>query len=142
MVARQANAITQRSIRIEADKHVFEWGQRCLNVLSRASSLRLISEGQITEEAFRQERRELRATLFALTEEGALVFVKDGAGTNEPILAALRGVTDCLDGRRFEPPAADDYNTVRQPQNATIRQHTRAFMQGVQAKVGDEWLAG
>ncbi|WP_298362559.1 hypothetical protein [uncultured Litoreibacter sp.] len=139
LIAKQANTISKRSVQLEADKHIFEWGQRCLNCLSRASSLRLISEGQISEEEFRQERRTLRAALFALKEEGALFFEKERAETTDPALKALSAAVACLDGRSFEPPQADDYKDTRKPQNDQLRRHARQFIAAVQARVGNEW---
>ncbi len=141
LVARQANQITKRSIRIEADKHVFEWGQRCLNCLSRASSLRLTQDGHITDEDFARTRQALRAELFALKEEGELFFNKASERSDEPALLALYEVTRCLNGSKFRPPAADDYDQVRKPQNDAIRGQTRAFVRSVQEKVGTEWMA-
>lgn len=140
-IAFRANEIAGRSVRVEADKLVLEWAQRCLHCLSNASSLRLISDGQIEDDEFREQRRSLRAELFALKEEGALFFHKGQGEVLEPALAALDATTKCMDGRRFEPPKPGDYDAVRKVQNLEIRSQTRSFIQSVQARVGNEWLA-
>lgn len=138
-VAIKANVISTRSVQLEADKHIFEWGQRCLNCLSRISSLRLIPNGQIDDDEFRNERRLLRAELYALQEEGALFFEKAEESGIEPSLQALQEINRCLDGRKFEPPKPDDYDSKRKVQNNEIRKQSRLFIAAIQNRVGNEW---
>ncbi|GLQ35986.1 hypothetical protein GCM10007939_22700 [Amylibacter marinus] len=84
MIARQANSIAERSVGVEVDKHIFEWGQRCLNCASRISSLRMLPEDKLDDADFENEHRALYAELFALKEEGTLFFEKNQKDVSAP----------------------------------------------------------
>lgn len=139
-ISTQANSIAKRSVRLEADKHIFEWGQRCLTCLSKISALRLSDEKTIDATEFKEQRRTLKAQLIALKEEGRLFFEKGGDEISEPATFTLERVQECLHGAKFKPPKADDYLETRKPQNDEIRQQTRLFIEAIQSRVGDEWL--
>lgn len=140
VIAWKANDLAGRSVRVEVDKHVFEWGQRCLSCLSQASSLRLMSDTEIDTAEFKKRRREIRAEVFSLKEEGALFFIKNGqTAHSDPALDALHNVTFCMDGRKFLPPEKGDYDKIREPQNMELRKQSRRLIAAVQRRVGDEW---
>ncbi|MGR3393861.1 hypothetical protein [Pseudooceanicola nanhaiensis] len=140
-IAVTANRISSRSVRVEADKHVFEWGQRVLACLSAVSALRLTPEAEIGAEEFKRQRRALRSDLFALAEEGKLFFVKSDAEAADAngALLALSEISGCMHGRKYRPPQ-EMGNDERLRQNSTIRSHTRAFIRSVQDHVGSEWI--
>ncbi|MEM0977500.1 MAG: hypothetical protein AAGJ34_08195 [Pseudomonadota bacterium] len=140
-LAWKANTTSQRAVTIERDKHILEWGQRCLVVISQVVSLRLKSRETIELEEFNARRRAFKADLYALREEGTLFFLKDTDDYKEPCLVELWEITKSLDGRIFKyPEPGEEYSEQREPQMKKIRGHTRAFISAIQKKVGTEWL--
>ena len=139
-IALKANSLASRSVRVEVDKLIFDWGQRCLYQLSQASSLRLMSGNDISKTDFNTRRREIRAGIFALKEEGALFFVKSGndSGAN-PALDAMDKVANIMNGGSFKPSEGADFDSYRKPQNNVIRAQARRLIEAVQARVSDEW---
>ena len=138
MIARRANAIAERSVSVEVDKHIFEWGQRCLNCASRISSLRMLPEDKLSDEDFEEERRQLYAELFALKEEGTLFFEKDQKDVSTPCILALQKAVDCVRHDKFSPPKKGDFAT-RKANNNAMRDHIREFSSGIQTRVGGQW---
>ncbi|MCT8996811.1 hypothetical protein [Chelativorans intermedius] len=140
-LAREANQIATRSARVESDKLLLEWGQRTLECLSFASSLRIMDEVNISATDFDEKRRDLRARLFALKEEGILFFAKGTENAQSiPAICAISKVTDIMDGKTFHYPREGDWELSRRRQNNEIRAATRDFIKALQGRVGNEWL--
>ena len=138
MIAKQANRIAERSVGIEVDKHIFEWGQRCLNCASRISSLRMLPEDNITSEEFERERRTLYAELFALKEEGTLFFEKDQSEVSSACVTALHNAVDCVRHDKFTAPTKGDF-AKRKKANNELREHIRSFSSAIQSRVSNQW---
>jgi hypothetical protein len=78
-ISHNANVLSADAMQLEADKHLLEWARRVLAVYSSLVSLRQRKDTRIDPDAFDDRRRELRAELFALRDEGALYFpIEDG----------------------------------------------------------------
>lgn len=144
-ISTQANEIATQSantakdaVKVEVDKHIFEWGQRCLNCASRVSSLRMLPEGKMKEAAFDEERRLLYAELFALKEEGTLFFEKSQDKATAPCILALEGAIEQVKHDNFTAPEKGDYDE-RRATNNEIRSQVRRFSAAIQARVGTQW---
>ncbi len=130
--------LLERSVGVEVDKHIFEWGQRCLNCASRVSSLRMLPEDTLGDTDFEEERRQLYAELFALKEEGTLFFEKDQKDVFTPCIVALQNAVDCVRYDKFLPPKKGDFSKRKESNNA-MRDYIREFSAGIQGRVGSQW---
>lgn len=144
-ISTQANEIAEQSadtaleaVKVEVDKHIFEWGQRCLNCASRVSSLRLLEEGVMDESIFKEERRTLCAELYALKDEGSLFFEKAGEKDAAPCIAHLATALELMKYNVFLPPEQVD-KTTRYNANREIRTHVQEFRAAIQVRVGHQW---
>ena len=101
-------------------------------------ALRTLKKDDIDPKHFEQKRREHRASLFALKEEGLLFFRFSGkadAPDAPAALKALNGLTSLSDGRVFKIPTA----TYADDSVKELRTHVRAFIKDVQARLGSHW---
>jgi len=134
-----ANEISKQAIKLEADKHLIEWGQRVLCCSSSLVSLRTLKKGEISEAEFIGKRRDLRATLFALKEEGQLFFRFSGRFDETgcpPALKAVHDLTELTHGKTFKLPAETyDGEGVKE-----LRDKVRILINDVQARVSDHWM--
>ncbi len=144
-ISTQANEIAKQSantaleaVKVEVDKHIFEWGQRCLNCASRVSSLRMLPDGKMKEAAFDEERRLLYAELFALKEEGTLFFEKSQDKATAPCIVALEEAIEHVRHDNFTAPQKGDFKD-RQATNNEIRSQIRKFSAAIQTRVGTQW---
>jgi hypothetical protein len=137
-ISKQANSIAEKSVTIEVDKHIFEWGQRCLNCASRVSSLRMLPDGKMKDAEFEEERRLLYAEFFALKEEGTLFFEKTQSKPTAPCILALKDAIKYASYDKFLPPQADDAKE-RYASNNEFRKHVRKFSAAIQSRVGNQW---
>ena len=137
-ISTQANNIAKKSVDVEVDKHIFEWGQRCLNCASRISSLRMLPVGKMKDADFDEERRLLYAEFFALKEEGTLFFEKAQDKTTTPCILALKNAIKFVSYDKFLPPQDDDLNS-RLDSNNEFRTHIRAFSAAIQGRIGNQW---
>ena len=137
-ISKQANSIAEMSVTIEVDKHIFEWGQRCLNCTSRISSLRMLPEDKMEEADFEEQRRLLYAELFALKEEGTLFFEKNQDKATAPSILALKEAIKYVRYDKFAPPRAGD-SKERYDNNNEFRKHVRQFSAAIQSRCGSQW---
>ena len=135
-ISLQANTISERAIRVEVDRHIFEWAQRCLNCASRISSLRMLPEDKISDDDFESARRMLYAEMFALKEEGTLFF--DKSQTPTPCIKALETAISHVKHDVFLPPKTGDFEG-RKATNTAIRKSIRKFSSIIQSRVGGRW---
>ncbi len=138
-LADHSNQISKQAIRLEADKQLIEWGQRVLGCASSLVALRTLKQGEIDNDDFIQKRRELRATLYALKEEGQMFFRVSGNldGTETPpALKAIHELTELTHGKIFRLPTQDyDADGVRE-----LRRKVRAVISDIQGRVSDHWV--
>lgn len=138
-LADHANEISRQAVKLEADEQLIEWGQRVLCCASSLVALRTLKKGEIDNDEFIQKRRELRATLFALKEEGQLFFRGSGAVDGADIPPALKAVhelTELTNGKVFRLPSQDyDANSVRE-----LRTEVRTVIGDIQSRVSDHWV--
>jgi hypothetical protein len=137
-IAGNANDISERTSKLEADKHLIEWGQRVLSCSSSLVALRILKKNEIDEADFVKKRRDYRATLFALKEEGQLFFRFNGKLDAPDAPAALKAVhvlTELTDGKNFKLPSEIyDSGGVKE-----LRNNVRAFIKDIQSRVGNHW---
>lgn len=140
-LAWQANRLTARAVKVEADKLTLDWGRRVTECLSACVALRMLNPDALDQNAFRIERRALRARLFALLEEGRLFIghASDEEDRHDSLLA-LAEAAEFMDGRSFLLPEDGDYEDTRRPQIRLLRTALRRFTSGLQRSVGDEWV--
>lgn len=138
-LADHSNEISRQAIKLEADKQLIEWGQRVLCCASSLVALRTLKQGEIDGDEFIRKRRELRATLFALKEEGQLFFRVSGTLDNDDVPSALKAIhelTELTHGKIFRLPSQEyDGESVRE-----LRRKVRAVITDVQARVSDHWM--
>lgn len=137
-ISLQANMTAERAVNVEVDKHIFEWAQRCLNCVSRISSLRLLPENKMDDTAFEEERRVLYAELFALKDEGTLFFETSQNKATTPCITSLEEALKLVTYDVFCPPKKGDFDS-RRTINNSIRTHIRAFSAAIQSRVGNQW---
>ncbi len=138
-LADHSNQISQQAIRLEADKQLIEWGQRVLGCASSLVALRTLKQGEIDNEDFLRKRRELRATLYALKEEGQMFFRVSGNLDGmkiPPALKAIHDLTELTHGKIFRLPTQEyDADGVRD-----LRRKVRAVIDDIQDRVSDHWV--
>lgn len=139
-IAKQANKISGATLRLEADKLLIEWTQRTIRTLSGAVALRLLSEKHTTAAAFKEKRRDLRAEMFTLLDEGKVLLRQPNGSPLPPMLAALERACNALDGRTFEPPKEGDYDQCRAPKINILRQEIRTITDTAQSLISNEWF--
>ena len=70
-----ANKISKRQIELDMARQKLVWCRSCLKVMSKIVSLGQHTNSEITEAEFKLLRRELRAEIIALKNEGELFIV-------------------------------------------------------------------
>jgi hypothetical protein len=135
VIAGNGNDISERATKLEADKHLIEWSYRVLTCISSVVGLRMLTQGEIDLQTFKQKRREHRASLLVLKEEGQLFF-RDRGDANSA-LKAIQQVYNYVRGDKFVLPPA----TYKEVENDVqrIRDEARTFMRDIQARIGDHW---
>ena len=139
-IAQNANILSEDSTRLEADKHLLEWARRVLAAYSALISLRQRKDTRIDAEAFDDKRREIRAELFALRDEGALYFPIEDGYNKIPALAAMNKTIELMSGILFHPPQPGDYETVRRPQALQIQEYGAAFLDDIKQRIDRHWI--
>ncbi len=139
-ISHNANVLSADSMQLEADKQLLDWARRVLAVYSSLVNLRQRKDTRIDADEFDEKRRELRAELFALRDEGALYFPIEDGYNKIPALAAMNKTIDMLSGIFFHPPAAGDYQTVREPQVKQIQAYGSDFLEDVKTRIDSHWI--
>lgn len=139
-ISHNANVLSADAMQLEADKHLLEWARRVLAVYSSLVSLRQRKDTRIDADTFDDRRRELRAELFALRDEGALYFPIEDGYNKIPALAAMNKTIDMLSGLLFPPPVEGDYFSVREPQVKQIQAFSTVFLEDVKTRIDNHWI--
>lgn len=139
-LARNANVLSEESMRLEADKQLLDWARRVLAVFSSLHSLRQRKDTRIDEDTFDEQRRDLRSQLFALKDEGALYFPDQHGGVRIGALAAIEEIIEMLHGVNFKPPMPGDYAELRARQVAELNRLSQAFLDDIKPRIDQHWI--
>lgn len=139
-LAHNANVLSEEATRLEADKQLLDWARRVLVVFSSLVSLRQRKDTRIDAETFDEQRRELRALLFALKDEGALYFPSPNGGGEVDALQAIGRTIELLGGANFQPPVAGDYTAARAPQVTQLQELSLAFLEDIKPRIDHHWI--
>ena len=139
-LARNANILSEDAMRLEADKQLLDWARRVLAVFSSLHSLRQRKDTRIDEDTFDEQRRDLRAQLFALRDEGALYFPDQDGATRIRALATMEEIIEMLHGVNFKPPAPGDYSEVRSKQVKELQRLSQAFLDDIKPRIDQHWI--
>jgi len=139
-LSHNANILSEEATRLEADKQLLDWARRVLAVFSSLTSLRQRKDSRIDAETFDEQRRELRALMFALKDEGALYFPSPNGGGEVAALLAIGQTIELLGGANFRPPVPDDYRSVRVPQVEQLQDLRLAFLDDIKPRIDHHWI--
>lgn len=139
-LSRNANVLSEDAMRLEADKQLLDWARRVLAIYSSLVSLRQRKDTRIAEDDFDDQRRDLRAQLFALRDEGALYFPIEDGINKIPALAAINKTIDMLGGASFKAPAPGDYAEFRAPQVQAIQSLSLEFLDDIKPRIDKHWI--
>lgn len=139
-LAHNANVLNEDATQLEADKQLLDWARRVLAIFSSLVSLRQRKDTRIDAETFDDQRRDLRAQMFALRDEGALYFPVEDGYNKIPALAAMNRMIDMLGHTTFKPPVPHDYESIRTPQVKEIQALSLAFLEDVKTRIDRHWI--
>ena len=140
-IAFAANKISKSQLEMDIAKQKMDWCRACLQSMSKAVSLARHTPSEILPPDFELKRREIRAEIFALRNEGEL-FLLPSEGKLEDLdsLTALKCILSEMNGERFLPPEkeiSEDQNRVR----ANIKKALENFRFSMRGQFGSVWSA-